>query len=665
MWAGSTEPAHFVEEGWCVFVKLVGFLLACGTIDVITRRKLLCFYFDLSMLPLVSLRCLASLCGHRLLFSAFAAGLFLSPLSSHAIVPASRPPSNEEQYTLQLINHARANADGLSILQGLVTNNVQTITPSTTGVSSNGTPWSQGFWTSSIPGIADSMNYFRVHPGDLKRQFLDLAPLAPPLAWNANLGNVAAGYNDLVIASQGVTPGFPHSLAPYQDQNTFATYAQRYLDGGYGSLTTINYLGENIAPNGFSSALATFAAFMIDWGNTWNGIQSQDPNYGSHRLSIVAGHFTEIGISRKPGWNPGAVTEVQEFGRRFAVPPAIVGAVYVDQDRNGFYTPGEGLGQMTVTATPVGGGSAFQTGTYGSGGYTLEVSTPGTYAITFTGDAGVVHSTTVTIQSQHILLDVAVAQNTVAPQHRQASDMNGDNTPDYVLFHPAIQYTATWYLNGGTAIGGANGPTISAGWVVAGVADFNADTHSDYLLYHPASRSTAVWYLHGSAVIGSAAGPTLSRGWTLADLADFNRDGQVDYLIYHKSTRQTMVWYLSGGTIIAAANGPVIPTGAAISGVADFNLDGRPDILLYNARKRQTTICYLDGAAKIGEASSFVAPKGWVVAGVADFNLDSYPDILLCNSGDGRTEIRYLNGVAEIASASAPTLPPGWNLVSP
>ncbi len=99
------------------------------------------------------------------------------------------------------------------------------------------------------------MNYFQVSPGDLKKQFQDLSIYSgTPLAWDPNLGNVSSGYNDIVIASKGSGAGFPHALAPYTDQSTFAAYAQRYTDGGYGPLNTINTLGENIAPNFYAAA---------------------------------------------------------------------------------------------------------------------------------------------------------------------------------------------------------------------------------------------------------------------------------------------------------------------------------------------------------------------------------------------------------------------------
>ncbi len=593
------------------------------------------------------------------LFStAAAAWLWLLPARSEAqITPVNRYPSNEAQYTLELINRARATGNGLTILQGLVTNNLNAITASTTGTSSNGTPWSSGFWTSSIPGVADSMNYFHVHPGDLKKQFVDLAAPDAPLAWQARLGTVAEGYNKLVIANQGAGPGFPHALAPYDDQSTLEAYAERYLDAGYGPLSELSALGENIAPNAFASALATFAGFMIDWGNTPNGIQPQDPEVGSHRLSIMSSGFADIGISRRSGWSTGSVTETQEFGHRWTTPPAIVGSVFVDRDGNGFFSSGEGVGGVNVTATPVGGGAIRQVRTFDSGGYVLPIDTPGNYTLTVAGVSGTV--ATLTVGSEN------VRQNVIAAVGQPPADLNGDAKPDYVLQQPSTQRTAIWHLNGVTKTGEVAGPTLSAGWTIAAVADMDGYGHPDYLFYNASTRKTAVWYLQGAVQTGWANGPTLDSGWSFAGLADFNRDGHLDYLLYQSSTRKTAVWYLKGMTKIGTGTGPTIAANTSVAGLADFNADGRPDLLLYNASNRSTTIWYLENATKTGEASGPSLSSGWSVAGLADFNADNRPDFALYNTSDRRTEIWYLNGVVKLSAASGPTLPAGWNLVSP
>jgi hypothetical protein len=479
----------------------------------------------------------------------------------------------------------------------------------------------------------------------------------------------------LVIANRGAGPGFPHSLSPYQDQSTFAAYAKRYTDGGYGPLNTITTLGENIAPNFFSSPLATFAGFMIDWGNTANGIQSQDPAYGSHRLSLMGSDFVEIGISRKQGWDSTAVTEVQEFGTRFNPIPALVGAVYTDSDSNAFYTPGEGMSGVTVKATPTGGGTSFQTTTFGSGGYVLPINTPGTYTVTFTGASGLLKTATVTIANESVALDAIVAAVVTPPPPPDppspststvASDIDGDSKPDYVLFNTSTRRTQVWYLDGATKTGQADGPTLPSGWTIAGVADFNGDHHPDFLLFNSSTRKTEVWYLDGVTKIGSAAGPTLLSGWTIAKLGDFNRDGKVDLLLFGTKTRQTMIWYLDGVTLLPGnPAGPLIPSGYIIGGVADFNGDSKPDLLLYYAKKLLTTVYYLDVATKTGEANGPKLASNWAVGGVADFDEDKRPDLLLYSPKTRAAEIHYLADVVETGFDKAPALPTGWVLVSP
>ncbi len=609
----------------------------------------------------------------RWFFAALAA-LLLVPSGTHAaaITAGTRYPTNEEQYTLQLINHARTSPDGLTILQSFVTNNIAGITASSSETANDGTAWSAGYWKSSVQPVADSMNYFQVSPGDLKKQFLNLTIPGTPLAWDLNLGNVASGYNDLVIANAGAGPGFPHSLSPYANQSTFAAYAKRYTDGGYGPLNTINTLGENIAPNFYSPPMAAFAGFMVDWGSTADGIQSQDPNVGSHRLNLMAGDFVETGVSRKSGWDSGAITEVQEFGRRFNAVPTLVGAVYTDSDSNGFYTPGEGLGSVTVTAAPAGGGASFQTTTYTSGGYALPISTPGNYTVTFSSVSGVLKTATVTMGSGNVLLDAVVAAVTPPPPPPPPPgsgipyDFNGDGKPDLVLYYSSTRRTAVMYMDGATKLTQVDGPTLPAGWTLAGVADFNGDGHPDYLLYNSSTRRTQVWYLNGVSRIGTANGPALPVGWTIAGVADFNGDRKPDLLLYQAANRQTMIWYLDGVTKLPTAPaGPAIPTGAAIVGVADFNADSQPDLLLFYGSTRKTTVYYMNGPTKTGEAAGPTLASGWVVKEVADMDGDGRPDLINFASNGRKTEIHYLGGVVDTGSATGPVLPAGSVLIAP
>jgi hypothetical protein len=114
-----------------------------------------------------------------------------------------------------------------------------------------------------------------------------------------------------------------------------------------------------------------------------------------------------------------------------------------------------------------------------------------------------------------------------------------------VLYAPSTHQTAVWYLNNNTRIGSAYGPTLPAGWRLAGVADFNGDGNPDYGLFNSSAHQTAIWYLSGVTRIGSAYGPTLPSPWALTGTADFNRDGSPDYVLYNPSTGQTALWYLT------------------------------------------------------------------------------------------------------------------------
>src|SRR4030095_1501349 len=100
-----------------------------------------------------------------------------------------------------------------------------------------------------------------------------------------------------------------------------------------------------------------------------------------------------------------------------------------------------------------------------------------------------------------------------SPSRAAVIDFNNDTRPDYVLQNPTTRQTASWYVNNNVYIGGAYGPTLVAGWALAGLADFNRDSHSDYALFAPNTNQTALWYLSGPTFIGSAYGPTLPSAW--------------------------------------------------------------------------------------------------------------------------------------------------------
>ena len=166
-------------------------------------------------------------------------------------------------------------------------------------------------------------------------------------------------------------------------------------------------------------------------------------------------------------------------------------------------------------------------------------------------------------------------------------------------------------MNNNVRIGAASGPTLLAGWTVAGLADFNFDGYPDYLLYHASTRGTVVWYMRNNAHIGSAPGPILPAGSSLAGVADFNADGHPDYLLFNPSTRGTTIWYMSGVTHTATRSAPTVTMPYDLVGLADFDGNGRPDYVLYNPGTRRTALWYLNNNQLIDTANGPTLPTGW------------------------------------------------------
>ena len=244
-------------------------------------------------------------------------------------------------------------------------------------------------------------------------------------------------------------------------------------------------------------------------------------------------------------------------------------------------------------------------------------------------------------------------------------DFNGDGKTDYVLQNVSTRQTALWYLNNNTFLGGADGPTIPAGWSLVDVADFNGGGKPDYALFNPITRQTAIWYMNNNAFIGGAYGPTLPSGWSLVATGDFNNDSKPDYVLHNASTRQTAIWYLNNNVLAGGVVGPTLPVGWSLAGVADFNGDGYPDYLLFNSSTRQTAIWYLNNNVLSSGLYGPTLPVGWTVVGVADFNGDGKPDYLLYNASTRQTALWYMHNNVFAGGVFGPTPPAGWSLAAP
>ena len=47
-----------------------------------------------------------------------------------------------------------------------------------------------------------------------------------------------------------------------------------------------------------------------------------------------------------------------------------------------------------------------------------------------------------------------------------ATDFDGDNKPDFVLFNQATRQTPIWYMNNNVFLRGLSGPTVAAGYTL-------------------------------------------------------------------------------------------------------------------------------------------------------------------------------------------------------
>jgi hypothetical protein len=116
---------------------------------------------------------------------------------------------------------------------------------------------------------------------------------------------------------------------------------------------------------------------------------ADEPGRG-HRLNLMDANWREIGIGVRAqsnyiylGTGYNAVMAVEDFAFTGG-DPFRTGVAYVDADHYGLYTPGEGLGNVTITATRYSDGQVFSTTTIASGGYSLRLAA-GTYNLAISG----------------------------------------------------------------------------------------------------------------------------------------------------------------------------------------------------------------------------------------------------------------------------------------
>jgi uncharacterized protein YkwD len=279
-----------------------------------------------------------------------------------ALAPTGRAdaPSNDEQLMLEMINRMRTNPQ--AELERLVN---MTMGPPVTFASP---PSDDTYVTAAI-------NFFGVSASTLKTQWNALTP-APPLAWNSDLNDSATRYSELMKTRNLQA----HNLDSHVNNDGTVDLIGRLEADGY-QFRGGGSAGENIFAQS-QSVFHAHAAFAIDWGqNPPTGIQNppghRDLIMQSQAVSAQNPHMREIGIGYvfdgSANSNTGPFVVTQHFAVSKNDGPFFTGVAYQDTDSNQFYTPGEGLGGITIVATRLASGDTYTTTTWASGGYSLKV----------------------------------------------------------------------------------------------------------------------------------------------------------------------------------------------------------------------------------------------------------------------------------------------------
>jgi len=219
----------------------------------------------------------------------------------------------------------------------------------------------------------------------------------PPLAINLFLTDSARGHSQWMIDNDV----FSHTGAGG------TTPMQRMQGAGYVFNPSSYAAGENIAWRGTKPAVpdpvATTARLHQDL--------FVDVNYPGrgHRVNILSPDYREIGAGVAAGDFTGynAVMVTEDFAAS-GTGSFLTGVAYTDAVvADNFYTPGEGLGGVTVTAVRAADGATYSAGTYGSGGYALKLPA-GTYNVSASGAGlnGTVALGDVAIGAQNVKRDV-------------------------------------------------------------------------------------------------------------------------------------------------------------------------------------------------------------------------------------------------------------------
>ena len=302
-------------------------------------------------------------------------------------------PTVQEQYTLELMNRARAN-------------------PKEEGQRLINTP---------DPDVQNSFTYFNVAKSLVTSQF-NTYPSRPPLAFNEKLIKAARDHS--------------------QDMKEKDFQGHSGSNGSVlsGRLDKAAYTGwSNCGENVFSYAQSMWhahAGFNVDFGpdnQAQLGHRENIMNFGNYV-------YTEVGVGVKEDTDPstqvGKYIVTHDFGKRGDV--YLLGVAYKDNNNNGFYDMGEGLPGITIKVS--------------KGNYFAITSSSGGYAIPVTGITG-----SVTLEASGTGLGGTITKNASLPGTNVKVDFTSALPGQVSLIYPSNESTEaikditfTWYKSPGT-----------------------------------------------------------------------------------------------------------------------------------------------------------------------------------------------------------------------
>jgi Ca2+-binding RTX toxin-like protein len=233
-----------------------------------------------------------------------------------------------------------------------------------------------------------------------------------PLAFNLNLNSSAQGHSQWMLDNDV----FSHTGSGGSNTGTRMSAAGYAFTGAWGWGENIAWSGTTGTPNVTQLTIDNHNDLFIDSGVAGRG----------HRLNLMNSSFREVGLSSISGQFTvngtayNAVMTTQDFADSGSS-SFLTGVIYTDAvTDDDFYTVGEGLGNMTITAVnSTNSSSTFSTTSWSAGGYSLALPA-GTYNVTFSGDFNNDGQTdsvtrTATIASQNVKLDLVTDSLTLGP----------------------------------------------------------------------------------------------------------------------------------------------------------------------------------------------------------------------------------------------------------